>query len=209
MKAQVDDLSSQATDGGQQMIATHLDIVRILVTQGAKQYGEAVTQLTHALQCAMLGRRDGADDEVVFAALLHDIGHLLCDGHRARSAGAPAPHEDALSHHGIWGGRLVGPFVPVRVAWLIEHHVIAKRYLCTVERHYLERLSAVSRQSLFMQGGMLPAAEVSRLEGHPWFADAVRVRRWDDLAKDRLATYPPLTAYRQLLEVYFGPQSWG
>ena len=40
-------------------------------------YGEPVTQLEHALQCAHLAEQHGADDETVAAAFLHDIGHLL------------------------------------------------------------------------------------------------------------------------------------
>jgi [1-hydroxy-2-(trimethylamino)ethyl]phosphonate dioxygenase len=189
------------------MLATSLDIVKIFAAHGADHYGEAVTQLAHALQCAALGHREGADDEVVLAALLHDIGHLADSGHGKKTADEPESHEDVQSHHGVWGARLVSPLVPTRVAWLIEHHVIAKRYLCTVDRHYLECLSPVSLGSLLLQGGTLSAAEVSRLEAHPWFADAVRIRRWDDLAKDSGATYPPLEAYRPMLEVYFGPQS--
>ena len=40
-------------------------------------FGEPVTQLEHALQCAGLAERAGADNETVIAAFLHDIGHLL------------------------------------------------------------------------------------------------------------------------------------
>jgi len=190
------------------MRATHLDIAQIFAAHGADHYGEAVTQLAHALQCAARGSREGADHEAVLAALLHDLGHLTASRPAQNTAAEPEPKEDIQSHHGVWGARLVAPFVPPRVAWLIEHHVIAKRYLCTVDRHYLARLSPVSLGSLLLQGGALSAAEVSRLEGHPWFADAVRIRLWDDLAKDSQATYPPLAAYRQPLEAYFGPQSW-
>ena len=41
--------------------------------------GEAVTQLEHALQCAQLALENNATDELITAALLHDIGHLLHD----------------------------------------------------------------------------------------------------------------------------------
>ena len=48
--------------------------------RGAEQYtGEPVTQLEHALQSAWLAEQTGADDELVTAALLHDLGHLLAD----------------------------------------------------------------------------------------------------------------------------------
>ena len=174
-----------------------LDVVAIFREQGGRRYGERVTQLAHALQSAEHARRAGADAEVVLAALLHDIGHLA--GPRAR--------ETVADHHGDDGAALVRPLVPARVAWLIEHHVVAKRYLCAVDDDYVAGLSPASARSLARQGGVLPPAERSRIETHLWFADAVRVRRWDDRAKERDAKTAPLDAYRPLLETYLGPQS--
>jgi len=52
---------------------------------------EAVSALDHALQCAALARTAGTGDEVVLAALLHDVGHLISD------AG-----ESSVTHHGKW-----------------------------------------------------------------------------------------------------------
>ncbi len=54
------------------------EIDRLLRMRGPAQYGrEAVSQLDHALQCAHLAELDGAHPELVAAALLHDLGHLL------------------------------------------------------------------------------------------------------------------------------------
>ena len=39
--------------------------------------GFAVDQLTHSLQTATLAERAGADDEMVFASLCHDIGKVI------------------------------------------------------------------------------------------------------------------------------------
>ena len=39
--------------------------------------GFAVDQLTHSLQAATLAERGGADDEMIFASLLHDIGKAV------------------------------------------------------------------------------------------------------------------------------------
>lgn len=39
--------------------------------------GFAVDQLTHCLQTAARAERDGADDELVFASLLHDVGKAV------------------------------------------------------------------------------------------------------------------------------------
>jgi predicted HD phosphohydrolase len=177
-----------------------LDIVGLFAESGLRAYGERVTQLSHALQCAALAYRDRADDEVLVAALLHDVGHLVEDHSRA---------ERPDRHHGGAGAAFIRPFVPVRIAWLVEHHVIAKRYLCSVDPRYVELLSPVSQRSYAEQGARLDLEEQLALETQPWFVDAVRVRRWDDAGKAPQAVYPPLVEYRPLLERYFGPQSWG
>lgn len=174
-----------------------LDLVGLFAGSGWREYGESVTQLAHALQCAALAHQDRADDEVVVAALLHDVGHLV--GHA---------DERPERHHGSGGAALVRPFVPPRVAWLIEHHVIAKRYLCTVDPRYVEQLSSASRRSYAVQGARLQPDEQLALETRPWFADAVRLRRWDDAAKVPGGICAPLIAYAPLLERYFGPQRW-
>lgn len=186
------------------MTAPVLDVAGALARHGWRHYGETLTQLQHAVQCAALARRDRADDELVLAALLHDIGHLPVPPGSAPAAGS----EDAEHHHGGHGARILAPFLPPRVTWLVEHHVIAKRYLCTVDGRYRECLSPASRRSLEAQGGRLSPEHIAALETHPWFVDAVRLRRWDDAAKDPDAPTPPLAVYRALLERHFGPQSW-
>ena len=43
----------------------------------ARSYGaERVSELAHALQCAELAQRAGADDELILACLLHDVGRF-------------------------------------------------------------------------------------------------------------------------------------
>jgi predicted HD phosphohydrolase len=174
-----------------------LDLVRLFAEGGSRAYGESVTQLAHALQCAALAHHDRADDEVVVAALLHDVGHFIGEA-----------EERPELHHGGAGADLVRPYAPVRVAWLIEHHVIAKRYLCTVDVRYVEQLSPASRRSYAVQGARLQPEEQLALETRPWFVDAVRLRRWDDAAKVPGAACPPLIEYAPLLERYFGRQTW-
>ena len=39
--------------------------------------GEPISQLEHALQCAHWAHKQGADEEVILAALFHDVGHLI------------------------------------------------------------------------------------------------------------------------------------
>jgi gamma-butyrobetaine dioxygenase len=183
---------------GETMVATVSDLQALYAERGRRRYAEAVTQEEHALQCAALARAAGADDELVAAALLHDVGHLLAP---PRDPTAPrVSTESPSTHHGGHGAALLRGLASERVAWLVEHHVVAKRYLCTVEPEYAAGLSPASVRSLQAQGGVIDAARCRELEGHPWFADAVRLRRWDDLAKDPAAQMPAFGAYTGLLE---------
>ena len=45
-----------------------------------------VTRLGHALQCATRAERDGADEEIVVCALLHDIGDMLAPANHSQAA---------------------------------------------------------------------------------------------------------------------------
>ena len=175
-----------------------LDLVGLFDESRQRPYSDRVSQLDHALQCAAQARRDRADDEAVVAALLHDVGHLL----------TPDDVEAPGRHHGSAAALVLRPHVPLRVAWLIEHHVVAKRYLVTVDPRYAASLSPVSRRSLAAQGACLAPDEASVLETHPWFGDAVRLRRWDDAAKQPGLTCDPLIEYAPLLERWLGPQRW-
>src|ERR1700728_4252753 len=53
------------------------EIAQAFADRGADADGEHVSQLDHALQCAMLAEAEGACDHLIAAALLHDYGHLF------------------------------------------------------------------------------------------------------------------------------------
>ena len=54
------------------------DIEKLFNDHGHIEYaGEGVSQLEHALQAAHAAEREGATPELVTAALLHDLGHML------------------------------------------------------------------------------------------------------------------------------------
>ena len=171
----------------------------------ARRYGgEPVTELAHSLQCAELARDAGADDELQLACLLHDVGRFAVDPRlildkKDRATGA---NPDAKGHHDM-GADLIAPYVPDRVAWLVRMHAEAKRYLCAVEPRYWDTLTPGSRYTLTLQGGVMTPAAVAGLTRHPWLADAVRLRRWDDLAKVPDQLTRPLEAWAPLLRRYF------
>ncbi len=171
------------------------DIFDLFTRIGDASYlGEFVSQTDHALQTAFLAEQDGAENALVVAALLHDFGHLCQDPpENIGEPGVNTGHE----HVGATGLQLMlGPGVtePIRL------HVAAKRYLCAVEPEYLATLSPASIQSLKLQGGPFSLAQVQRFEQTPYHQNAVRLRRWDDAAKDPELKVPGLNHYRLRLE---------
>lgn len=132
--------------------------------------GEAVDELDHALQAAAHAVADGADDELVLATALHDLGRspLLAD------------HSADDKHDQVARDWLTVRFGE-RVGWLAGAHVAAKRYLVATDPGYADMLSAVSTTTLHLQGG---AGVDPAFVAHPWFRDAIRLRRYDDAAKD-------------------------
>jgi len=169
-------------------------ILTLFRNRGDAAYiGEPVSQTEHALQAASWAERESASQELVTAALLHDVGHLLhgladdCVQH-----GIDDQHEQLGWR---WLQQYFGPAVtePVRM------HVAAKRYLCATDPEYWESLSPASRSSLNLQGGPFDAAEVTRFQTSPFTDDAVRLRRWDDRSKLPGLVTPGLEHYRKQL----------
>jgi len=69
-----------------------------LSDQGTALYGgEAVSQLEHALQSAQAAEKSGADAALITAALLHDLGHILCQQADDDLARGINDHHEALA----------------------------------------------------------------------------------------------------------------
>jgi phosphonate degradation associated HDIG domain protein len=163
--------------------------------RGAEEYhGEAVTQLEHALQSAAAGEREGASSELIVAALLHDIGHLL------QSHGEDAAERGIDDRHESLGQRFLQKHFGRAVTEPVRLHVAAKRYLCAVEPEYLARLSPASRRSLELQGGPMSRSEAATFEGEEFYREATQLRRWDDMAKVPGLPTPKLEQFRDRIE---------
>lgn len=169
------------------------DIVNLYQTRGARQYGsEAVSQTEHALQCAMLAAEAGASSELVVAAFLHDIGHLVAELPHVLDRAADDVHQ-FLAIPFLRGGFSDAVLEPIRL------HVDAKRYLCYAEAGYWHRLSAASRHSLELQGGRFSRIGAERFLARPFSWDAIRLRRWDDQAKAPGKHTPDLKDFEPML----------
>jgi phosphonate degradation associated HDIG domain protein len=174
-------------------------LLALLATKGEAQYGEeAVSQLEHALQCAMLAEEEGADSATVAAALLHDIGHLL---HKLGENPARRGIDDR--HEALGGKALLRDF-GAATAEPVRLHVAAKRWLCAADPDYFARLSPASVRSLALQGGPMTTEEAARFLAQPHAEAAIRVRRWDDAAKVPGKKTQPIEHYRAVLEAASG-----
>jgi [1-hydroxy-2-(trimethylamino)ethyl]phosphonate dioxygenase len=169
------------------------EITRAFAERGADAYGETVSQLDHALQCAQLAEAEGAGDHLIAAALLHDYGHLF------EGRGDAAEHEGRDAQHEAHGARALRRWFGPEVAGPVALHVIAKRYLCATEPGYEAALSPASVLSLRLQGGPLNPAQRRRFERSRFAADAIRLRRWDDTGKVEGLAPPGLEHYWPIL----------
>lgn len=73
--------------------------------------GYRVSRLQHCLQTATRAAADGADDELLAAALIHDIGDEL------------APYNHAEVAAGV-----IRPYVRAEVTWIVEQHGLFQTY---------------------------------------------------------------------------------
>ena len=147
---------------------------RLYADHAGAAYGEGVSQLEHALQCAVLAEAEGAPPSLIVASLLHDVGHLYEDEAEALEIDHRHEVTGAQALKGLFGEDVRAP---------IALHVAAKRWLCLNEPGYFETLSPASKRTLELQGGVFDAAQAEAFERHPYWQEAVAVRRYDDLGK--------------------------
>jgi predicted HD phosphohydrolase len=73
--------------------------------------GYPISRLEHSLQAATRALRDGADEELIVAALVHDIGDDL----------APYNHQEIAAG-------ILRPYVRPEVTWIVEQHALFQSY---------------------------------------------------------------------------------
>ena len=159
-------------------------------------FGEQVTQLDHALQCAKFARDSGADDECVLGALFHDIGHLLDQNQDHERMG-----DLGIVKHEDYGAKYLEDLgFSSKVQELVRQHVNAKRYLIWKNpKLYYKKLSEASKATLIYQGGGMNDQEAERFEAIPYFEDVMKMRNWDDKGKIvGMKNVPSLESYREI-----------
>ena len=94
-----------------QHIASFADQVMEWLRQLDGESPYQISRLEHCLQTATRAERDGADEETIVCALLHDIGDIL----------APANHSQVAA-------ALLAPYVSEKNLWIVKHHGLFQGY---------------------------------------------------------------------------------
>ena len=173
--------------------------------------GETLTPLDHALQSAHLAEHAGADDSLVTAALLHDLGYLV-----ALDVGETWPAHGVLAALGAAIGAPLGGDVDdgpagdrraYRALPLLREsfgdaviepillHIDAGRYLAAVDAGYLGKLSPTSRARQDAQGGPFDPEQCEDFASLAGASRALLLRRWADAAQAIGVTTPSLEHY--------------
>jgi len=170
------------------------DMFAWLSSAAAARYDEQVTQLQHALQTADLARQAHATEQAIVAALLHDIGHLLVHEQQGIDdfLGSDLQHEEV-------GAQWLSSCFPPEVVEPIRLHVLAKRFLCTIDETYWYGLSEASKLSFLVQGGKLRLEEMIAFRMHDSWRQAVALRKRDDLGKQPGRHVPDLESFRPVV----------
>ena len=169
---------------------TLAELFSLYEIHGQRTCGDDVSVLEHALQCADLAVSDGATDELIVAALFHDVGWFV--------AGEDSGDRLVTDHHAATGARILDPLFGAAVAQPVALHVTAKRWRCTIDPNYFDELSEGSKITFIAHGGPLGTDERASFEAHPGFVTAMALRSWDDRAKVRGRSVAGLEDYRVL-----------
>lgn len=156
--------------------------------------GEPVSQIEHMCQSAQLAEKEGLDDEVILASFFHDIGHLFAMDNQLEEMDGFG----VLRHEILGADYLRKLGFPEKIARLVENHVQAKRYLTYRQPEYYSRLSEASKKTLIHQGGKMSEQEASAFEKDELFELSLKMRIWDELAKEKNNPLPELEKYKTM-----------
>jgi predicted HD phosphohydrolase len=123
----------------------------------------------HMIQCAKLALSAGADETIVLACLLHDIGFAIM-----------------RPDHGWWGAQLIEPYVPEKVTWAIRYHQALRFYAdesvgYAYPEMYIQMFGRDYRPPEYVE----TAYQYAR--NHQWYMHARAITLYDDYSFDKSA----------------------
>tara|TARA_B100000131_G_scaffold26666_1_gene25392 strand:- start:347 stop:799 length:453 start_codon:yes stop_codon:yes gene_type:complete len=144
------------------------------------------------IQSAMLAEKAKSKDDLICSCLLHDYGHFIIeDPDELVKNNKDGDHENI-------GYEYLKNFFKEEIVMPIKYHVLAKRYLARNKKYY-NHLSHASKVSLKLQGGILNKKESNNFEKIPFFKNAIKLRKFDELAKKTNIKIKSIYDYKELL----------
>ena len=167
-------------------------IIKKYKTNKSLYIGEKVTITEHMIQSAMLAEKNKSSSSLVCASLLHDYGHFILDNpDELVNRKEDGKHEDL-------GYRYLKKYFKKNVVEPIKNHVKAKRYLARNQKYY-RILSPASIASLHLQGGVMNDEEAKKFEKEKYFADSIKLRKFDEASKKIGIEMKDINEYKRLL----------
>ena len=167
------------------------ELERLFRQYGDQHYGEHCTQYEHMAQCGWWADQKGYDEDLVIAAFLHDLGHLL-----AEAQNLPGRDQWGYARHDVLAEAwLRDRGFPDSVCVPIGQHVQAKRYLVSAREGYADKMSTASQATLTQQGGPFNEQECRAFEAQPYFEQTLKLRELDELGKAEQFELPALEVW--------------
>jgi predicted HD phosphohydrolase len=180
------------------------EIFNLYKQYGSSNYiGEHVSQTEHMVLAATCAEKDlksnnlasvHLHDVIILAAFLHDIGHLLGLKHKL----SQMDEWGTMNHDKIGGVYLRDLGFPNELCLLVENHVLAKRFLVTLNPDYYNSLSTASKKTLEYQGGRMTDDELYDFENSEYKNVYIKFRTWEENAKESPNVINSLKKYRDL-----------
>ena len=154
--------------------------------------GEDLTIAEHMIQTAMLAEKNQCSDDLICSSLLHDYGHFVIEDPKQLVT------DKIDGRHEIIGANYLKKFFHNEIIEPILLHVEAKKYLSR-DKKYFDSLSEASKISLKLQGGAMSDLEVKKFEKNKNYENAIKLRKFDEGAKQKNIKVKNIKDYIDLL----------
>ena len=182
------------------------EIINLYEMFGNADYiGEPVSQIEHMCQSAELAADAKAEEDVILAAFLHDIGHLCAIAYPQQKLDN-TNYYGVINHEQLGADFLSSKGFSANIVNMVSNHVNAKRYLTYKFPEYFFQLSDASKETLQIQGGQMTLTEAMTFEADAFFNNYIMLRRWDEQAKAVHKPLPDLKIYKAMIESHLVKQ---